>query len=108
MHHTHHTHIHIYIYLLYENLLLPPQGRHASVPRKEGRMKDMGEERRKGKGLRHRGQTPKPILGIDAHIGDEEQNEKQNKEKERNREWVPNSATQDLYIYIYIYIYTRT
>ena len=33
-------------------------------------------ERRKGKGSRHRGPTPKPILGIDAPIGDKEQNGK--------------------------------
>ena len=37
----------------------------------------------------------KPIPGIDARIGDEEQNGKQKKEKERNKERVPNPATQD-------------
>ena len=35
-----------------------------------------------------------PILGIDAFIGEEE-NGKQKKEKDRNRETVPNTATQD-------------
>ena len=55
----------------------------------------MREGRRKGKGSRHRGRTPKPILGINVHIGNEEKNGKHKKEKERNWERVPNPATQE-------------
>ena len=36
-----------------------------------------------------------PSQEIDTHIGDEEQNGKQKKSKERNRERVPNPATPD-------------
>ena len=51
--------INIYIFII-RNLLLPPQGRHAPTPRKEGRRKDMGEEKKR-KGIEaQRADPPNP------------------------------------------------
>ena len=52
----------------------------------------MGEEKKRDQGTE--GGPPKPIPVIDARIGDEEQNGKQ-EGKRKNREWVPKPATQD-------------
>ena len=48
----------------------------------EGRRKDRGGERRKERVRGTKGGPPKPIPGIDTHIGEEEQSGKQKKEKE--------------------------
>ena len=67
----------LFIYLFDRNLIPPPRGRHATTPRRETRRK----ERRK-KGLGQRAKPSAPTQGIDARMGEKEQNRKQ-KEKQK-------------------------
>ena len=51
--------------------------------------------RKKKKGSKYRGRNPTSTPAIDALIGDEEQTGKKEENKERNRERVSISSTQD-------------
>ena len=98
---------HIYIFIYWFNLLSKDQNPttagsalRASTPRKERRRKGKWEERRKGKGSRHRGLNPLPIPGNwGAYRG--RRTERKAEKEQRNRDWVPNPAAPDYLVASY-------
>ena len=70
-----------YFFIYISNDLVPQPRGWRTIPRKERRRKDKGEELRNGKGPKVN--QPTQSQAIDAFIGDEKQNRKQKRTKRK-------------------------